>query len=117
MARNWTKIKQKDIDLAHALKDAGLSVNQAKKVLGRGYNTVSDMYKADDIKDYKDIVKEANLKRKAKTTNGQVHTVTAEQMNTVSEDVPTEEWQKMFMSQTNAIIALLQAIEYQLTVK
>jgi hypothetical protein len=115
--RSWTKIKQKDIDLAHALKDAGLSINQAKKVLNRGYNTVSDMYKATDIKDYKRIVREYNLQRKAEKSNGEVKPVTAEQLTTVSATVPTEEWQKIFMSQTNAIIALLQAIEYKLTLK
>lgn len=117
---NFTQVKAKDVELAQALKKAGLSLSKATRVLGRGYNTVKMMYQAKDFDDYKRITKEENLKYKRKIEK-KVEPTAQPPMSIREAAEATQpnatQWQRVFMSQTNAIIALLKAIEFKLDIQ
>lgn len=122
----WSRVTQKDIDLAHVLKEAGLSVTKAQKAMGRGYKTVEFMYQAKDLSEYHQLRKEYQEKREAKARKPQkpqqdklVEAPSIRDFLDTNDttDISPRQFQKALLSQQNTIIALLKAIEFKLDVR
>lgn len=61
--KGYKKVSKKELQMVHAMRDAGMTKGRIRKAAGRSYSTINNILKAENWKDYKRILKELGKER------------------------------------------------------